>query len=314
MDQPALEVECPHCGAVFNVADGPGGRQVQCPVCRGAVRVLDVEEGPPGTAAPEEEHEQKQEKEPARKAGRYFAARPAGELVTDDSGPCMVCCANEGKVNPLLVRPLLLSFCGLSERAAARQVTHGMGILAEGLAPDTARRLVDALEAKGIEAFAVPASSAPEPVDLVQFTSVYDVDERGLHLQTDARGTVRGLTWDGVVAGVCTKDRFGGHRRVDYERRSAHYGGAQYSGFGLRVEVHEEPAPTTLTLALNDGRGRLHTMKVTPEHVRYAYLGERIQTNRDLNFLLFLTDVGRHAQGAYFRPATSRWRPVTRWR
>ncbi len=41
-------------------------------------------------------------------------------------------------------------------------------------------------------------------------------------------------------------------------------------------------------------------MKVGPRHVRYAYLGDRILEGHDPNFALFLTDVGRHARGAYF--------------
>ncbi len=302
MDDPALQVECPHCGAVFNVADGPGGRQVTCPVCRGAVTVLDVQEEAPGTATAE--HEQEHEHERAATVGSYFAR----DTADDEDGPWMVCCSHEGKINPLVVRPLLRSFCGLSARDAARQVTHGMGILAEGLAPDTARRLAEALESKGIEAFAVPAARAPEPADQVRFLSVQNVDERGLHLQTDPKGTVRALGWESVVAGVCTKDLFGGHRVVSYVHRAPStyatvYTGATYSGFGLRVEEHDVPAPTTLTLVLHDGHGRLHTMKVTADHVHYAYLGERLQTNRDTNFLLFLTDVGRHAQHAYFPPS-----------
>ena len=50
MDDSELQVECPHCGAVFGVADGPAGRQATCPVCRGAVQVLEVQESPDASA------------------------------------------------------------------------------------------------------------------------------------------------------------------------------------------------------------------------------------------------------------------------
>jgi hypothetical protein len=305
MDESRLQVECPHCGAVFNVPDGPAGRQETCPVCRGAVRVLDVQEdapeAPPAPAEPEV---------PDAEAPRedYFVQRPVGEPITEESGYCLVCCAGEEKVNPLALRPLLRSFCGLAPLEAARQVTHGMGILAERLAADTALGMVEALKSKGVEAFAVPVEKAPEPVEQVRYTMVYDADAEALHVQMDVQGTLRALGWESVVAGVCTKERFGGHRTVDYERSSTStfmnaYTGASRTGLGLRVHVDEQPAPLILTLVLRDHQGRLHTMPVTPLHVRYAYLGERLLSNHDANFLQFLKDVAGWAQGAFFPPS-----------
>jgi uncharacterized Zn finger protein (UPF0148 family) len=295
MDEPALQVECPHCGATFNVADGPGGRMVQCPVCGGAVTVLDVQEEAPETATAAEEHENEGQ------VNDYFARRKTEE----PDGPCLLCCTHEQKLNPLEIGPVLRSVLGLSATDAAHQVTHGMGIVAEGLTPHAARGLAGAFRDKGVEVFVAPAEGVPREVEQVRIFSVHDVDGRGLHLQMDAKGTIRGLKWDSVVAGVCTRDLSGEHTRVDYEHKVASsyvnmaYG-ATYSGTGLRVEEHREPAPIVLTLVLHDGQGNLHAMKVTPQHVRYAYLGERIRNGHDLNFAAFLTDVGRHARAAYF--------------
>ncbi len=59
MDEPALQVECPHCGAVFNVADGPVGPAGHVPRLPGGGAVLDVqeEELPWNEAKAEQEHE-----------------------------------------------------------------------------------------------------------------------------------------------------------------------------------------------------------------------------------------------------------------
>jgi hypothetical protein len=317
MDDSELQVECPHCGAVFGVADGPAGRQATCPVCRGAVKVLDVAREATTTA----EGEQEQEHPPSSASGGlrrtgeheqekvqdYFAARSAENLVSADAGYCLVCCAHEEKPNLLAVSPVLRSFTGVPARDAAHQVTHGMGILAERLAPDTALSLVVALKAKGTEAFAVPAEKAPGPVDHVQIASIYDVDQKALHVQVDAQGTVRALGWDAVLAGVTTKDRLEEHRTVEYDTEYS-YGGGGMAGAGIvsrRYSQHErvEAAPLTLSLVVRDQNGRLHVMTVKPLQVRYAYLGERLLNSHSANFLLFLADVAKWAQGAYFPPS-----------
>jgi hypothetical protein len=313
MDESRLQVECPHCGAVFNVPDGPAGRQETCPVCRGAVRVLDVQQAPAPSAevaplpaeATDEAAAGASSAEPMPQD--YFALAPAGPLVTEDSGYCLVCCAAEEKLAPGLVGPLLCAFDGLARRDAAAQVTHGMGILAERLAPDTALNMVEALKGKGIEAFAVPAEKAPQPVDSVHYINIWDADARALHVQMDPQGTIRALGWDAVVAGVCTKERFAQRREVEYDTEFNIMGGGPMGApvavpsFKRRVKVVEPPL--TLSLALRDNHGRLHLMAVTPSKVRYTYLGERLTTSHDLNFGLFLTDVAGWVPGAFFPPS-----------
>ena len=201
----------------------------------------------------------------------------------------------------LAVSPVLRSFTGLPARDAATQVSHGMGILAMRLAADTALGMVTALKSKGVEAFAVPAEKAPEPVDRVHFTSIYDVDQKALHVQMDPQGTIRALGWESVVAGVCTKARYGAQNTAGFDIDPDSAGGGM-----PRIVVHhqqhtkaDEP-PITLSLVLRDGQGRLHVMDVIPRQVRYAYLGQRITNSHDLNFAHFLTDLTGWARGAFF--------------
>ena len=68
MDDAQLQVECPHCGALFGVADGPVGRRDTCPVCRGAVRVLAPQAELEPAAAPAVAQEQQDYFERRRRA------------------------------------------------------------------------------------------------------------------------------------------------------------------------------------------------------------------------------------------------------
>ena len=296
MDDSELQVECPHCGAVFGVADGPAGRQATCPVCRGAVQVLEVQESPDASAP--------QGQPAVAPTEDYFAQRRAEGPAGEDTGYYLVCAGREGPLAVPAVSAVIRTFTGLSARDAAAQVTHGMGILAARLAADTARDTVGALKDKGIEAFAVPVERAPEPVDRVRFTTIYDADEKALHVQMDAQGNLRALGWDAVLAGVCTKERFGARRTVEYETEYG-YGGGGPCGVPVAMpsytrHVKEEEPPLTLSLVLRDNQGRLHVMAVTARQVRYAYLRERITNSHDLNFAHFLTDVARLARGGFF--------------
>jgi len=294
MDDARLQVECPHCGALFMVEEGPAGRQENCPVCQGQVRLLEpqAEHEPVAAAAAQEPQD-------------YFARRPRSEPPDQEAGPCLVCCVREQKLNPRSIGRLVSSFTGLVQRDAAMQVTHGMGILAEGLAPDTATHMVEALGEEGIEAFTLPVARVPELLEPVQYRAIFDADEEALHVQVDAEGTVRALKWDAVVAGVCTKERFGGRRKVEYGRDVAVaaaglYGVPAPARLGRRRRVTEVEAPVMLSLALRDNQGRLHRMTVAPRQVRYAYLGERLTANREANFARFLADVAKWATHAFF--------------
>ena len=303
MDDSELQVECPHCGATFGVPDGPAGRQAVCPVCRGAVRVLDVEQAAPA-ASGELEAEPTDAAPVAVPQEDYFARRRAEGPAGEDTGYYLVCCDREEPLAVPTAGPLISTFTGLAPRDAAAQVTHGMGILAARLAADTAQSMVGALRNKGIGAFAVPVEAAPEPVDRVRFMSIYDVDEKALHVQMDPQGTIRALGWDALVAGVCTKERFGARRTVEEDTEFG-YGGGGPCGAPATTPFHtrhvrvEEP-PVTVSLVLRDNHGRLHVMAVTARQVRYAYLGERLTISHDRNFGLFLTDVAERAPGAFF--------------
>jgi hypothetical protein len=106
------------------------------------------------------------------------------------------------------------------------------------------------------------------------------------------------------VAGVCTKERFGTRRTVQYDTEYGIAGGGP-GGMPVAIphysrHVKVEEPPLTLSLVLRDNHGRLHVMAVTARQVRYAYLGQRITNSHDLNFAQFLTDLTGWAQGAFF--------------
>ncbi|KPK62226.1 MAG: hypothetical protein AMK73_06465, partial [Planctomycetes bacterium SM23_32] len=145
MAQFDYEVECPHCGAVFNAPRIRAGRREPCPVCRSLVLVEPAD----GPSAPEAWDGPVARAEPT--------AAPAA-LLTEAEGPVIVCVAGEQKVNPMAVGPLVAAFTGVSEAEGRRRVVRGEGLLAESLHADTAQNLLAALAEEGVDAFAVPVS------------------------------------------------------------------------------------------------------------------------------------------------------------
>jgi hypothetical protein len=301
------EVECPHCGAAFQVARIRAGRQETCPVCRGAVDV--VEAGAAG-AQPEPAPA------PVRVAGgQGLAPAPeqgaaqeavAPEVVPADArGPAMVCCAREEKLNPIKIGPLVAAFSGLGNADARRKVVKSMGLLMDGMAMDTARGMVAALEEEGVEAFVVPATWVPDPEEL-SFVRVYGADEGALRIQTDDEGSVKSVRWQAVVAGLCVRAAFGPLktelRAVDTYAPviGAGIGVAAIPQRSFRMERRQEEAKVRAVLMLRHGARGAYALAFTEEQVRYSYLGERMKPNRAQNLALFLSDVLNWAGHAFF--------------
>lgn len=285
-----LEVECPHCGALLTFPRVRAGHSERCPVCRGSVTIA-AASGSEEAAGPFDRYDED-----------AFEAPPLE--VTDDAGNCLVCCRTEQKLNVMALSPIVQNFTGLVRRDAATQVTHGMGILAEGLAPDTAHNMADACAEEGVEAAVVPMSMVPDLSHEVRIERIYDLDDEALHVQMDSKGTVRALSWTALVAGIVTKPKYGGRREVRYVANPAAgfagpYG-ATRSAAAYRMRTRKVELPTRATFVLQDPQGRLHRMVVEEARVRYAYLGDRVLGSGDMNFTRFLADVERHAVRAFF--------------
>lgn len=283
-------IECPACGALVDAT------REHCPVCRldlsaaqnaaaSKAGLREADAGSPGLG---------EEPEPFRS--------PEG-----GAGPCYVCVAEETKPNPVTLGPLLQSFTGVSKLEAANQVTHGMGVLADSLSPDTANNMVEALAEEGVEAFAVPRAAVPPLDRRISYNAIYGVDEDGLHVEMDSDGAIRSVGWAALVAGVCVKDPSGPkHVRYRTERGpmvpTIH--GPARGRLKFRKEVKNEEPPLQVVLLLQDGSGNLHVLRVTEDDVRYAYLGDRLMPSREHNFVQFMSDL-LDWSGAFF-PASFR--------
>lgn len=245
------QVECPYCGALFMVPPGGAAGERTCPVCRASVAIPARE--PSGTA-PERAREEPWE-----------PAAPAG-FGADESAPALVCCVREEKVNVFDAGPFVEEFKGLTARKARRRIVQGKGILLEDVSLAVARTVVEGLGARGIEAFALPAAAVPAVERALSFVGVYGADERALHIQTDAQGTVESVPWAKLVAGTCVRP-------------------------ALEAKV---------VLVLRGRAGRPYLLPFAEGQVRYAYLEERMLPSQEQNLSLLLGDVLDWCGEAFF--------------
>ncbi len=296
-----LDVECPSCGAVFKVPRIRSGRDESCPVCRATVAVpeagtaqeaetIEVEIAPGATAA-------------AAATAAAVEPTPPDLAGLDGGVAALVCCVREQRINPLEAGPVVTAFTGQTTADARRQVARGMGILAEGLRLDSAREMVEVLDRKGVEAFAMPAELVPAVERELPLVCIYGADERALHVQADQVGTVRSVPWETVAAGICTQPEFA-------QRAGQQPGTAQeYTGstgmVSIRIrEGRPKPRPekpeVQMTLALSDSAGRAYALAFTEHQVRYGYLEERLKPSGRQNLVLFLADVLKWAGWGFF--------------
>ncbi len=299
-------VECPVCGAVYRAS----GRSPvsQCPVCG--------------------EQQSYQEPVPAEEAGQHrlndgpgTGEERGGELgtaarwdedVLESGSPVIVCTASQQRVNPLEVGPLIAAFTGLPKVQARMQTKQGMGILADGIDADAAGNLMEALVARGLEVFAVPAGAVGPVGGRKRFFAVYCADPSGLYLQVDRDGTVERTGWPEVWACAYTRLAFGGSETVDDVPGAGRVlltggGAVRAQRPAMRVVRHEAEAEASVVV--REGGGETGRLVLTEASVHYAYLGGRMASSRDDNFALFLGDVARWAEGAVlgegFRRAAS---------
>ncbi len=286
------QVECPYCGAVFEVPQGGAAGERTCPVCRASVAISAQE--PSGTA-PERALEEPWE-----------PAAPAG-FGADESAPALVCCVREEKVNVFDAGPLVEEFSGLTARDARRRVVQGKGILLEDVSLAVARTVVEGLGARGIQAFALPAAAVPAVERALSLVRVYGADERALHIQTDAQGTVESVPWAKLVAGTCVRPA--SLRAAGMELEAADTSVPVVTaglGFGLlrRRRYRRKPRRPALeakvVLVLRGRAGRAYLLPFAEGQVRYAYLGERMLPSQEQNLSLLLGDVLDWCGEAFF--------------
>jgi hypothetical protein len=226
----------------------------------------------------------------------------------DQMSPSLVCLANEQKVNPLAVGSLLEAFTGLETREARRRVVTGSGLLADGVSLDTARRLVDALAAQGVDAFALPANRFPKVAGQVRIVRVQGADEEALAVQVDRDGTIKTVSWPRVAAGICLKAKFGGE--VTYEAQhhqgravAMPVGGVAMAAYSVPYTTYKRKtleAELEVSLVLRDAAGRAFMMGFRESQVRFAYLGDRVHPSREQNLAELLGDILRWAPHAFF--------------
>ncbi|MHC4787977.1 MAG: hypothetical protein ACYS8K_02070 [Planctomycetota bacterium] len=292
------EAECPHCGASFGVPRIRLGREETCPVCRGVVVVG------AGDAAELEGHRQAP---PRGRAAAGPAETPAlrGIPRADESGPALVCCAREQKLNPIRIGRLLSHFTDAVAMEARQRVAKSKGLLAEGLSLDAARHLVEALAEEGVEAFACPAAWVPEMEQALPLVRVYDANERALGVQTDDQGTVKTVPWRRVAAGACIWGALPRTVRTETPVDDFYAAGI---GLGMRlahrggysVRRRQEEPEARIVLALKGKARKAYLLAFTERQVRYGYLEERMRPSRVQNLEVFLGDVLAHAREAFF--------------
>lgn len=285
------QVECPYCGALFMVPQGGAAGERTCPVCRASVAISARE--PSGTApetAPEEPWE------PAAPAA--FAA--------DESAPALVCCVREEKVNVFDAGPFVEEFSGLTAREARRRVVQGKGILLEDVSLAVARTVVEGLGARGIEAFALPVAAVPGVERALSLVCVYGADERALHIQTDAQGTVESVPWAKLVAGTCVRPASLRAAGMELAADTSAPVVTAGLGFGLprRRRYRRKPRRPALeakvVLVLRGRAGRPYLLPFAQGQVRYAYLEERMLPSQEQNLSLLLGDVLDRCGEAFF--------------
>lgn len=301
------EVECPECGAAFAVPRIRIGREEPCPVCRAKVRVP-----APGKAASTASAGEDAEEIMEPELPRPRTAGPPRSLVSPHAGGrCLVCVTKEQKVNPVDAGPIVETFTRLPRIEARMQVHQGMGILAEGLSPDTGHNMVRELQEKNIGACVVPETVLERMGRELPLVRIYDLTASALHVQVDEDGAVKAVPWSSIITGVCTEEETGGRTsRLEVRDQPGMVGTrmgmyrTHYSGVRLTSESRKPELRVTLVL-LRETTGELYRLSFGEEQVRYAYLGDRLQTSRRRNLGLVMRDIIQYADGAFF-PASFR--------
>jgi len=299
-----VDVECPACGARFQVARIRRGSIERCPVCAFEVRV-------PGGSAYEEHAPPAEQADSAIAPAAVEAAAAIEGPAVRPCGRCAVCAAEEGRVNPLVAAPIICAMTGAIAAEVRVQVVKGKGLLAEGVPDPVARRLVAALRAAQVPVFAVDEAWVPRVERELPLIRVHDVTDAGLHAQTDPRGTVRAVPWRTVAGAFCTKEFM--VRGGPPELRADHKVGLGALALGMpmvtgRTAYHAARRPAQpearCTLLLRGSSGRLYSMQFSQSRVRYSYLGGRRGSGVRQNFALVLADIIRHCPHGFFPRST----------
>ena len=300
MTQFDVQVQCPACGVRFQVPRIRQGSIEQCPVCAFRVAV-------PGKAAYEEGAGPSSEEEGELAVGQQEVAAPVAPPEGRLSGRCVVCAAQEGRLNPLAVVPLICQHTGRVPVEAGLQVAKGMGVLAEGVPCAAARQLAQSLAGVQVPAFVLDEALVPQVAREVAIVRVHDAAGEALLLQTDTRGSVRSVPWDRVAGGFCTKMHVvaGGPTELRVERRSYYAPGA---GRAESTRYHAVPRPKErypqCTLLLVGRGGALYSVRFSASQVRYEYLGERRTSSLLQNLRLLLADLVEHCPHGFFPEST----------
>jgi len=297
-----VRAECPACGAAVNVSRIRRGSTEPCPVCSYRVPIPSAEgrEGAPPQreAAPEQ---------PAVVAAvpEQFGAPPQGAAL------CTVCARDDVHVRTAEAAGPISSVTGRPPLEVKLQLVRGMGILAEGVAADTARTLVERLEAQGVPAFAVAQRRVPRIARDLPMLRILGAGPGRLQIQTDARGGSRGVGWGALAAGFCTKRHVvrGGPTTLEVNADVRFVPFTTTSPVAVTRRTYRaarrEPDPDIeCTFLLRGKTGNLYSLRFTEKQVRYTYLGPKIKPSSAQNFGIFLTDVIRHCPHAFFPAAT----------
>ena len=277
MNDEDIEVQCPWCGAWTAAPAGAAGAEVKCLHCNGVFR-------------PTADEREIGDGEPESVPADAVAAMP---------GPRMVCRMREGTVNPLAAGAVIATFTGMNERAARMEANRGMGIMAGGLAPDTAENMCRALAEEGIEAFAVPEAAMPRLGPKLNVEHVDHAGAQGLLVRVHARSEAGRISWDRLAAGLCTwtpQDRL--YKTESYRDSIVTARGAQIPIRRSRRTLGEPRMCVTLFFRGSEGAAR--QMGLHEREFDYSFLGERMGQSADLNCMAFLERTTEWAPAAFF--------------
>ena len=297
-----VRAECPACGAAFNVSRIRRGSTEPCPVC--CYRVP-IPGGEGQEEAPPEREVTSQRPAVVAAVPEQFGAPPEG------AGLCTVCARDDVRVRTVEAAEPISGLTGRSPLEVKLQLVRGMGVLAEGVAADTARTLVERLEAQGIPAFAVDRRRVPRVARNLPMVRILGAEPGRLQIQTDARGGSRDIGWGALAAGFCTKRHVvrGGPTTLEVDADVAFVPFTTSAPVAVTRRTYRaarrEPEPDMeCTLLLRGKTGNLYSLRFTEKQVRYTYLGPKIKPSSAQNFGIFLTDVIRHCPHAFFPAAT----------
>ena len=298
-------VECPACGAAFSVSRIRRGSAEPCPVCRCRVSI-------PGRGGPAEQEPTAAvlPVSPPPVVAEPGAATHLAPAVRW-SDRCFVCLQDDVRVNPLNIAPVISELTGHRPLEVKMQVVGGMGVLAQGVAGETARAVLDRLGGLQVQAFAVAERRVPTLARELPIVRVLGAEERQLRIQTDATGASHPVPWAMLAAGFCTKRHVvrGGPPELEVETRLSPVfltgSGPMVTSRRVYRTARREPEPDMeCTLLLRGKTGSLYSLRFTEKHVRYTYLGTKITPSSARNFSIFLSDVIRHCPRAFFPRST----------